>query len=246
MVLLPTLLLALATFTLSGPVNVLSKGWLDARALGEVFPLVLPLTRRILPRTSMLSRLVASHRAPWQGGAAVPLTSTYDAMFLMVNVTFGNQTFELFLDTGSSDTWVIAHDFRCFDKESDAPIDQAECLLGPGYIPTPTFKQMPDENFNITYGDGELLNGILGTERTTLGGITVLNQTFALVNYAGWVSFHFPLRPEEWILDEFYTDVYHQVGDGYTSGLLGLAYPAITSAYRGNDFHADGKDAASC
>jgi hypothetical protein len=67
---------------------------------------------------------------------------------------------------------------------------------------TDTFTQIPDENFNITYGDGEFLTGIIGTEEVTLAGITV-KQTVALVNLAAWE------------------------GDGTTSGLIGLAYPAL-------------------
>lgn len=51
-------------------------------------------------------------------------------------------------------------------------------------------------------GDGEFLSGIFGYENTTLAGLTV-NQTIALVNYAAWF------------------------GDTVTSGLLGLAYPAL-------------------
>ena len=66
-------------------------------------------------------------------------------------------------------------------------------------------------NFNITYGDGEFLSGVMGYDSVTVGGITVPKQEIAAVNFAAWD------------------------GDGVTSGLMGLAYPAITSAYEGTD-----------
>lgn len=49
----------------------------------------------------------------------------------------------------------------------------------------------------------------MGKETVTLGGITVEQQEVGLVNLAGWI------------------------GDDFTSGLLGLAYPSITSAFAG-------------
>lgn len=66
-------------------------------------------------------------------------------------------------------------------------------------------------NFNIEYGDGEFLTGVLGYENVTVAGITVDHQEVALVNYSYWF------------------------GDEVTSGLMGLAYPLLTSAYEGND-----------
>jgi hypothetical protein len=55
----------------------------------------------------------------------------------------------------------------------------------------------------------------MGYETVTLGGITVPRQEIAAVDFAAWY------------------------GDGYTSGLVGLAYPDITSAYIGTDPHND-------
>ena len=73
------------------------------------------------------------------------------------------------------------------------------------------YEQIPNQNFNITYADGESLNGDMAYETFTLGGITVSRQKFATVDYAAWY------------------------GDGYSSGLVGFAYGTLTSAYAGND-----------
>lgn len=55
----------------------------------------------------------------------------------------------------------------------------------------------------------------MGYESYTLGGITVPQQEFGLVNWAAWN------------------------GDGYSSGLIGFAYRTLTSAYAGTNPSAD-------
>ncbi|CZT20691.1 uncharacterized protein RCC_06549 [Ramularia collo-cygni] len=71
--------------------------------------------------------------------------------------------------------------------------------------------KIADQNFRIEYGDGEFLTGEMGYQDVTFSGITVDNQQVALVDYAYWF------------------------GDGESSGLLGFAYPGITSAFSGPD-----------
>ena len=61
-----------------------------------------------------------------------------------------------------------------------------------------TFSEIPDENFNITYADGEYLNGIVGYEEVTLADILVKGQEVGVVNLAAWD------------------------GDGTSSGLVGI------------------------
>ncbi len=56
-----------------------------------------------------------------------------------------------------------------------------------------------------SYVDGTFVEGFYGLEDVTIGGVTAHNQRLALVNYTYW----------------------H--GDNQTSGLLGLAYPYLTS-----------------
>lgn len=151
--------------------------------------------------------------------ASTGLISLYEGEEFATGITIGGQSFQVIVDTGSSDTWVVESDFLCVDVQTEEPLNQTDCGFGPAYTSTSTFQQIPNVNFNITYGmdltsflfprlirafigDGEFLSGIFGYENTTLAGLTV-NQTIALVDYAAWF------------------------GDTVTSGLLGLAYPAL-------------------
>ncbi|KAG0652392.1 putative aspartic-type endopeptidase [Hyphodiscus hymeniophilus] len=143
-------------------------------------------------------------------GHSTTLVSLFIGEEFATTVTFGTETFEAIVDTGSSDTWLVESGFKCVDITTSAPLPESACDFGPTYNVTHTFKQIPNENFNITYGDGEFLTGIVGTEEVTLAGIKV-KQEVALVNFAAWE------------------------GDGTTSGLIGLAYPNITSAYAGTN-----------
>ena len=135
-------------------------------------------------------------------GHSTTLISLFIGEEFATTVTFGTETFEASVDTGSSDTWLAETGFKCVNVSNSAPLPEADCSFGPTYNVTDTFKQIPDENFNITYGDGEFLTGIVGYEEVTLAGLKV-KQEVALVNYAAWE------------------------GDGTTSGLIGLAYPAL-------------------
>jgi len=92
---------------------------------------------------------------------------------------------------------------------------ESYCRFGETYDTASTFTPILDENFRISYADGESLTGIMGYEKVTLANITVYNQTIGVVDQAAWN------------------------GDGVSSGLVGLAYPALTSAYNGTNITAD-------
>lgn len=94
-------------------------------------------------------------------------------------------------------------------------IDESECAFGPTYTLSSTAQQIPNRNFNISYADGERLNGEIITEDLKFAGITVENQTMGLVTVAGWY------------------------GDGTSSGLVGLAYASLTNQYSGSNPSAD-------
>lgn len=94
---------------------------------------------------------------------------------------------------------------------------QAACALVATYTITSTFQEIPNENLNLTYGDGSYLNGVFGYETVEIAGIEVTHQQIGVPYLAGWE------------------------GDNITSGLVGLAYPGITSAYGGTNASADGK-----
>lgn len=127
-------------------------------------------------------------------------------------IRFGNQSFLGVLDTGSADTWLVENNFTCLDVASGRTKSPEQCKFGPAYnsSASPTYKQVEDQYFNISYGDGEFLNGVIGTEDVTLGGITALKQTVGIVDRAAWM------------------------GDTKSSGLIGLAYPSATRAFTGN------------
>ena len=112
---------------------------------------------------------------------------------------------------GSSDTWLAGIGFQCVNVTTGADEPESDCLFASTYTIEPPFEQIPDVNFNITYGDGEFLTGIFGIEPVTIAGITVKNQQVAVVDFAAWF------------------------GDGVSSGLIGFAFPSITSQYAGTN-----------
>ncbi|KAI0341432.1 acid protease [Trametopsis cervina] len=132
-------------------------------------------------------------------------------------MTIGGQNFLVIVDTGSSDTFLAKKGFSCFDL-SDNPVPESECAFGTAGFDTAkskTFQPFPNMNFNISFADEEFLTGEVGFETITVGGLTVPHQEFSLATKAAWD------------------------GDGVTSGLMGLAYPGLTSVFTGTDPDAD-------
>ncbi|KAE9980918.1 hypothetical protein BLS_005158 [Venturia inaequalis] len=123
----------------------------------------------------------------------------------MTPITIGGQQFFAAIDTGSSDTWVIEEGYKCTMPRT-AGNAAGECGFGQAYKKSPTFASKGNEEFSITYSS-ESASGIMGTETITLGGITVKEQKFALVNTARWR------------------------GDGTSSGLIGLAFPSNSATW---------------
>ncbi|KAK5156718.1 hypothetical protein LTS14_004930 [Recurvomyces mirabilis] len=153
---------------------------------------------------------------------SVNLVSARAGSVFMAPVIVGGQDFYLVVDSGSSDPWLVTSDFACIDSDDGTSLDQADCNFGPAYNSSrsSTYRVLPNENFNISYSDGETLTGSMGYESFTMGGINVPSQEFAVVDYAGWS------------------------GDTISSGLVGFAYMSLTSAYPGSDPHQDGEESA--
>ncbi|RAL13386.1 acid protease [Aspergillus homomorphus CBS 101889] len=133
------------------------------------------------------------------------LISLIEGEEFATSITVGSDSFDVIVDTGSSDLWLVEKGFTCLDENSKQ-VSESECVFGPAWSPTSSFSKISGEEFSISYGDGEFATGVMGKDEVTLAGISV-EQELAAVTKAYWT------------------------GDGTTSGLVGLAYPGITSAY---------------
>ncbi|KAL2041784.1 hypothetical protein N7G274_005568 [Stereocaulon virgatum] len=166
---------------------------------------VLPLTQRSVG-TATSAGYVQSLRKGTQVNGVYgnsKVTSVESGLVFVTEIEVGGEAFTAVVDTGSSDTWLVETGFTC------AKGDQSFCQFGDTYNKTNTFQPIANENFAISYSDGELLTGSFGKEKVTVAGITVNDQQIAVVTRANWN------------------------GDGYSSGVLGLGFPANTKAYSG-------------
>ena len=107
----------------------------------------------------------------------------------------------------------------CIDEDINSTIPQVECLYSsrtynPGY--SDTYRRVDDQYFGIKHGAG-IASGDLAYETASLGSLTVKNQKAGIVGRT------------------------NPMGDGVSSGLLGLVYPSITSAHPGNASSSDNR-----
>ncbi|KAK5136641.1 hypothetical protein LTR08_002655 [Meristemomyces frigidus] len=173
----------------------------ETKAFAEATPL--KITDRILALKSTGSKSkssIALHNALRNSVHDAPLTIPWGGDYA-IDIDFGGETFQVVLDTGSSDLWLARTDVHCVDTDMNH-VATAEC----GFA---------DEIFDVTYGGGEFLTGVLGYERVGVAGVGVDRQELGLVDHAYWM------------------------GDNVTSGLIGFAYPSMTSAYHGTDPSAE-------
>jgi hypothetical protein len=149
------------------PVSLVTAGTILFTASGTVLPL------RCQDQTNpspMISRNVVTGYA------------------LDTEIQLGNQTFQLQVDTGSSDTWVVGTGYRCFSNtNTSVELLQANCTFAPGSTynanQSSTYTRITNETFGAHYGLGIVL-GDVSTERVTLAGLTATNQTITVVNRA--------------------------------------------------------------
>lgn len=144
------------------------------------------------------------------GTEEVDVTDT--GLVFATSVEVGGKEYEMVIDTGSSDTWLPKQNFQCVQIGTGDIRSQSDCRLASTYTPSSTFRALQNLNYHVQYLDGEELRGTFGLETITVADITVKNQQFALVDTAAWN------------------------GDTATSGLLGLAFPAATKAFAGNNY----------
>ncbi|CAK5266876.1 unnamed protein product [Mycena citricolor] len=162
-------------------------------------------------KTHALSHLVATQSGAKATIPQVSLTGAALDMEYLAQIVVGGQKFDAIVDTGSSDTWLIEDNFVCLNQSGQAQ-PPAGCNFGAAtYNKTEskTFKAFPNSSFAIVYGDGEYMSGAAMYETVNIGGLSVSSQEMGVVSKASWS------------------------GDGLSSGLLGLAYPALTSVRNG-------------
>jgi len=148
----------------------------------------------------------------------VSLFAAEGGSLFLAKVSVGTpaQSFSLVLDTGSSDTWIPLADFTCLDVSTSDVVAQPNCEFPRFYKPTSSsLSVIPNTNFNISYQDGEYINGIMVRETVSVAGIAIKRQEMALATETAWY------------------------GDGYSSGLMGFAYPYLTNAYPGKNASTD-------
>ncbi|KAL3458895.1 aspartic peptidase domain-containing protein [Aspergillus heterothallicus] len=138
------------------------------------------------------------------------VSTTYGSVF-DVEVKIGGQSFELLVDSGSSDTYVMKTGFQCLDKSNGLELSEEECLydVDRTYNVTDTYEEIPNQIFGIQYGAG-IASGVMAWEEVSIAGINVPRQRVAIA------------------------DKSTPMGDEISSGLLGLAYPSLTSAHPSN------------
>lgn len=115
------------------------------------------------------------------------MTAAQAGNVFLAGITVGGQNFSVVIDSGSSDPWLAINGFVCYDPVSGAQVDEETCGFSTPYDPSAssTYRLIDDQNFNISYADGEYVSGGMGYESITMAGITVPNQQFGLVEDAG-------------------------------------------------------------
>ncbi|OLN86189.1 putative aspartic-type endopeptidase [Colletotrichum chlorophyti] len=163
---------------------------------------------------------VAGHNAATALSAAQPhdLSSNYQNITALspygtqyaVEVTWDGKPVNLLFDTGSSDTWAASSNLTCIDRVGTSAFSPESCAFGPDRIDGFKYGAIDDIHFSLFYGSGEHVAGPMGFSDIEVAGITVERQQVGLANRTYW----------------------H--GNNFTNGILGLAYPSLTSAFTGD------------
>ena len=140
----------------------------------------------------------------YQNVTALTKSSTQYA----IDVLWDDRPISLLFDTGSSDTWAVQTNFSCLSGLG-LNASQSTCGWGPTTIDGFRYGETPDVHLAVQFGSGEQVVGPMGRSDITVSGMEVKQVQCGLANQTYWV------------------------GNNVTSGLLGLAYPSLTSSYMG-------------
>ena len=168
--------------------------------------------------TSRLKRVKASvdqrsaistitHRSLKDGRSNITSLGPYSAQYA-VECVWDGVPMSLLFDTGSSDTWAVKSGFRCEDSSGKVHSQQA-CGFGQSLVEDFSGETIDNVHFSVAYGSGEQASGPMGFSDITCGGVSVSETQVGLANKTYW----------------------H--GNNITTGILGLAYPSLTSAFFG-------------
>ncbi|KAJ7622158.1 acid protease [Roridomyces roridus] len=152
-------------------------------------------------------------------GRPTPNTITLDGASFedeyLVNITVGGRAVSFWIPAGSCSLhWLNESGLRhMYSSDTWNPVPAATCDFGPTqFNPTdsPTFEVFPNHTFFLRYGSGEFLRGPAGFDTVSVGSISVSGQEIGVPNM----------------------NVFK--GDGVSEGVLGLAFPGLTSIYSDN------------
>ncbi|OKL58797.1 hypothetical protein UA08_05862 [Talaromyces atroroseus] len=123
-----------------------------------------------------------------------------------IEVKFNGIPRYLLLDTGSSDTWMFAEDFKC-RAENGTSVPTSQCRIGQPYMGDALLNEGLDETLSIYYGNNENPTGPMGYADVSIAGLNIENQQVALVNDGYWA------------------------GDNVLSGVVGVGNRGLTEAF---------------
>ncbi|EGX88222.1 aspartic endopeptidase (AP1), putative [Cordyceps militaris CM01] len=150
-------------------------------------------------RAAVTSRLAKTlDAAGTQTGEVTAEDQQNDSEYLCeVSIGTPPQKVLLDFDTGSSDLWI-------FSTELSKATQKGHTIFNPSK--SSTFKKLPGQTWQISYGDGSSASGDCGSDNVTIGGLTIEGQTVELASKLA-----------------------AQFAQGTGDGLLGLAFPAINT-----------------
>lgn len=89
-------------------------------------------------------------------------------------ISIGGQTINVDFDSGSADLWVFSTQLPAQSTAGHQLYDHTK---------SKTFKLLPNETFNIKYGDGSGAAGNVGTDTVQVGGVTVTSQAVEMATF---------------------------------------------------------------